>query len=98
VGNQSCGDFGATCVNCSGMASGSNCELIAFNYVCGCDGPGSSSQCPPGDACNNQQCATACDGQHPCNGGCCSGNDIGSSTCVPSCDGGAACPAGNFCQ
>jgi hypothetical protein len=97
VGDQTCGDWGASCVACSAASSGTHCELLNTNYVCGCDGPGSQSQCPTGNACHNQQCGTACDGQHPCNGGCCSGNDLATSTCVAACSSGMAC-MGNYCQ
>jgi hypothetical protein len=97
VGNQTCGDWGASCVDCASTNAGTNCELINANYVCGCDGPANQSQCPTGYACVNKQCSTICDGQHPCNGGCCSGNDQASSTCVAACDGGMTCQ-GNYCQ
>jgi hypothetical protein len=97
VGNQSCGDWGAACVACSAATGGPHCELINASYVCGCDGPANQSQCPTGNACHNLQCGTACDGQHPCNGGCCSGNDLATSTCVASCGVGRACQ-GNYCQ
>ncbi|MGO8995704.1 MAG: hypothetical protein ACLQVI_20525, partial [Polyangiaceae bacterium] len=96
ISGTTCGNFGAACVNCSGSDAGSSCELIGLNEVCGCDGPPSDSQCPPGNACYNEQCTTACDGQHPCNGGCCSGNNLASSTCVPSCEAGTC--TGNYCQ
>ena len=77
--------------------SGSNCEFIAPNSVCGCDGPPSSAQCPTGNACLNMKCTTACDGQHPCNGGCCSGNDNATSTCLAVCPSTLKC-TNNYCH
>lgn len=97
VGAQSCGDWGAACVACSAATGGTNCELINTHYVCGCDGPGNQSQCATGNACHNMLCGAACDGQHPCNGGCCSGTDLATSTCVAACGGGMMCQQ-NYCQ
>ena len=98
VGNASCGDYGMACVNCSTSSMGSVCEITVNGGGCGCDGPGSSNQCPPGMSCYNKQCSTTCDGQHPCSTGCCSGNMIGTSMCVPNCgDAGMTCNM-NYCQ
>ncbi len=97
VGAQSCGDWGANCVACSAATGGTNCELINAHYVCGCDGPANQSQCAPGNACHNNLCGAACDGQHPCNGGCCSDDAIATATCVAACDGGTTCQQ-NYCQ
>ena len=98
VGDHTCGDWGQACADCMGAAAGSSCEPVsAGTYACGCDGPGNGNQCPMNTACYNLRCTTSCDGQHPCNGGCCSGNKIASSTCVASCDAGTGC-MGNMCQ
>jgi hypothetical protein len=97
IGDQTCGDWGSTCVACSAATGGAHCKLIGVDYQCGCDGPGSPDQCPVGDACHNMLCSSSCDGQHPCNGGCCSGNVIATSTCVAGCDGGLNC-TGSYCQ
>jgi hypothetical protein len=97
-GAKNCGDPGTSCVDCTGSDAGSSCELINGHSVCGCDGPGSAGQCPPGNACHDQQCGSGCDGMHPCNTGCCSGNQtVAMSTCVEACEGGLTCMAG-YCQ
>ncbi|HEY6458811.1 MAG TPA: hypothetical protein VIY73_01635, partial [Polyangiaceae bacterium] len=96
VGPTACGDPNQACVDCTGAATGNQCVFLNLHDVCGCDGPGSEDQCPTGNACHTQQCGAACDVQHPCSGGCCSGNDPG-STCVATCPGEQQC-TGNYCQ
>lgn len=102
VSNAACGNGDQACVDCTtppGSLAGNQCIVPqgqALN-VCGCAGPGNENQCPTGNACHNQQCGTSCDGQHPCNGGCCSGNDLASSTCLAVCANGMSCQ-GNYCQ
>jgi hypothetical protein len=96
IGATACGDPGQKCVDCTGAAAGNQCILLNLHEVCGCAGPANEDQCPTGDACHNQQCGTSCDGQHPCNGGCCSGN-LATSTCVVACPANAQC-TGNYCQ
>lgn len=95
IGDRSCGPPGQACVNCAGSAQGHKCELVNAVPTCGCGGPASASDCPVGMACRTNQCATSCDSQHPCNGGCCSGNTNGS--CVAACMGGETCQT-NVCQ
>ncbi|HTQ43160.1 MAG TPA: hypothetical protein VMI75_10425 [Polyangiaceae bacterium] len=97
AGNKSCGGGGATCVDCTNSPLGNQCVLITGVETCGCAGPGNQNQCPMNNACHNNQCGTSCDGQHPCNGGCCSGNDLATSTCVTACTGGMMCTM-NFCH
>jgi hypothetical protein len=74
VGNTSCADPGQACVDCTTSPRGNQCLMLNAHQTCGCSGPNSPDQCPMNNACHNQQCGTSCDGQHPCNGGCCSGN------------------------
>jgi hypothetical protein len=97
VGDKTCGDPGQPCSDCSTSPNGSKCIALGGHQVCGCGGPGNPNDCPNGMACHNQQCVTACDGQHPCHGGCCSGNDLATSTCMPTCGPGTTCQ-GNYCQ
>jgi hypothetical protein len=97
VGDNSCGDYGQSCTDCASGDAGTKCMLIGGNSVCGCQGPLNQDQCPTGMACYMNHCGQACDGQHPCNGGCCSGNDIHMDTCQPQCRNGQQC-IGGFCQ
>jgi hypothetical protein len=97
VGNKTCGSMGETCVDCTNSPLGNQCVVVAGVQACGCAGPGNQNQCPMNNACHNNQCGTSCDGQHPCNGGCCSGDNLLSSTCVMACPGGMMCMM-NFCQ
>jgi hypothetical protein len=97
IGNTACGDPGQACVDCTTSPLGNQCIMLNAHQTCGCAGPGNQNQCPTGNACYNKQCGTSCDGQHPCNGGCCSGNDVASSTCVAACGAGMMCQ-GNYCQ
>jgi hypothetical protein len=96
-GGKSCGSLGEPCVDCTNSPLGSQCEVVGGVQQCGCDGPGNQNQCPMNNACYNNRCGTSCDGQHPCNGGCCSGNDIGTDTCLTACTGGMMCMM-NYCQ
>jgi len=97
AGNKTCGSLGETCVDCTNSPLGNQCVVIGGVQTCGCAGPGNQNQCPMNDACHNNQCGTSCDGQHPCNGGCCSGNDLATSTCVTACTSGMMCMM-NYCQ
>jgi hypothetical protein len=97
IGDHACADPGQDCVDCASAATGNKCIALAGHQVCGCAGPANKEQCPANMACHNQQCGVACDGQHPCNGGCCSGNDLATSVCVVACASGTAC-MGNYCQ
>jgi hypothetical protein len=96
-GDRACGDPGQACVDCASAMAGTKCITLNGHQVCGCAGPGNSDQCSPNMACHNNQCGAACDGQHPCNGGCCSGNDLANSVCIAACAQGAKCQ-GNYCQ
>jgi hypothetical protein len=96
IGDGTCGDPGQTCTSCATAPTGTKCILLGGHETCGCAGPANPDQCPMGMACHNQQCSTACDGQHPCNGGCCSGNDLATSTCIPVCLSGMC--TGNYCH
>jgi hypothetical protein len=84
----SCGAPGA-CVDCATSSQGHACVVINGAQTCGCGGPANPQDCPAQLACRDMQCATACDGQHPCNGGCCSAATNGA--CVAVCGPGAAC-------
>jgi hypothetical protein len=97
IGNTTCGDPGQACVDCTNSPLGNQCMKLMGHQMCGCGGPPNSNQCPMNNACYNNKCGTTCDGQHPCNGGCCSGNDLATSTCVTSCGGGLMCQM-NYCQ
>jgi hypothetical protein len=96
IGNKTCGDPGLACSDCTNSPLGNQCIMLGGHQTCGCGGPANSNQCPMNNACHNMQCGTSCDGQHPCNGGCCSGNDVATSTCVAMCVG-MTC-MGNYCQ
>jgi hypothetical protein len=84
----SCGATGA-CVSCATSLLGQTCLLLNGAETCGCGGPALPTDCPVGMACRTMQCETACDGQHPCNGGCCSA--VTNGTCVASCPNNATC-------
>jgi hypothetical protein len=93
---QTCGNPGSTCVDCTSSPAGNQCEMFGGLNFCGCDGPGNQTQCPPNNACYMLQCGVACDGQHPCNGGCCSGGNM-PAACLDNCPSGESCKM-NFCQ
>jgi len=97
IGNTACGDPGQTCVDCTASPLGNQCIMLNMHQTCGCAGPGNQNQCPMNNACHNMQCGTSCDGMHPCNGGCCSGNNIASDTCLAACTQGMMC-MGGYCQ
>ena len=90
----SCGAPGA-CVDCATSSLGHVCVVIDGAQTCGCGGPANPQDCPAQTACRDMLCATACDGQHPCNGGCCSTETNG--TCVAACGPGAVCVV-NVCM
>ena len=72
VGNASCGAVGATCLDCTPGVAGAVC---LGNGLCGCK---SGADCATNQACKNGLCSSACDGNSPCNSGCCA-----NGTCAP---------------